>query len=141
DSVSDETTYPPLEWRQRIETWFVAESCKRLGQLAFAIQSVELRPPLRDFVLLAFSRAVRRSSLARQGELKLWRRSDEPTWEDPVSTFNLEAIKLLRDLVSLHSQAPIAKQFKPVVINDDAESAVAGIRDANLVLTSPPYGD
>ena len=92
-------------------------------------------------MLLAFSRTVRRCSLARPGELKLWKREVSHPWQDPIDVFAREATSLLWGLVALQSQRPVAKTERPRVITGDSETVLDSIRDVDLVLTSPPYGD
>jgi hypothetical protein len=141
EATSDNTLYPADPWRDRINTWFLPESQYGLARLAAAIKQVSPKGHILDFILLAFSRTVRRSSLARPGELKLWRRRFASPPEDPVDIFFREAAHLHWSLVALHAHSPINPDVKLSIVTADAEDALDAVPSADLVLTSPPYGD
>jgi site-specific DNA-methyltransferase (cytosine-N4-specific) len=141
DSINRSERYPDAEWLARINTWFLPRTQQGLAVLASAIDRCAFTDHMRDFVLLAFSRTVRRCSLTRPGELKLWKKAGEGLWEDPVEVFNHEATAILRDMASMNADLRGGAQITAKVIHGDAEYAVHGLADLDLVLTSPPYGD
>lgn len=135
---------PGERWMPRLQTWFAPEAQEGLGRLAAALRrTVEdsLEPHLTDYLMLAFSRTVRLCSLARPGELKLWRRAGTNRIANPAMVFDQEASDLLQTLVAFQAQHPIRSEWQPVVITGDSEHALHGVPKAELVLTSPPYGD
>ena len=141
DSVGSDTSFPDSGWFERIDRWFPKASSEGLGQLAAGIRKASMDPDLADFILLAFSRTVRQSSLARPGELKLWKRADPVKWESPLDIFAREASNLLWSIVSLNAQRSIPKEAVASIITSDAEHALNSVRKCQLALTSPPYGD
>jgi len=141
EAISDTVLYPADRWRDRIDTWFLPEAQYGLARLAAAIKHVSPKGHILDFILLAFSRTVRRSSLARPGELKLWRRRFASSPEDPVDIFFREAAHLHWSLVALHAHSPINPDVRVSIVTADAENALDAVPSADLVLTSPPYGD
>lgn len=132
---------PPVHYRPLISRWFERESIRKLGLIARAISRAEVPPAQRAFLMLAFSRTVRRSSLARTSEIKLWKRPAGFKLLDPFVVFSTEARRLLSVLQTLNSVAQ-GKEFGPSkVLVMDAYNAATAVRPVDLILTSPPYGD
>lgn len=138
-AVSDVQTMPVDRWTPRLERWFAAEVRDDLARLAAAIVTRKTELALYDFLLLAFSRTVRATSLARQGELKLWRRSTPPQF-DALSTFFREANDLTWQLVHINLQEA-ATRPAAVVLTGDSACLIDSVRPADAIITSPPYGD
>jgi site-specific DNA-methyltransferase (cytosine-N4-specific) len=144
ERLGEQKLMPDRRWASRLDTWFVPEVQERMARLAAALRQVvsDSSPPyINDYLLLAFSRTVRLSSLARPGELKLWRRADSKQSQDPAIVFDYEASELLQTLVAFQAQHPIRPLWQPAVITGDSERALSDVPNASLVLTSPPYGD
>jgi len=141
ESVGKDTLYPDPTWSARINRWFEPAAQRALARLSRAISVNECSPHAKEFLLLVLSKTVRRSSLARTGELKLWRVEDTRSAVDPFAIFNEEAIALLRDLAVIHSQKPPEGTIEPVVCMGDAEQLLRDSAGVDLILTSPPYGD
>ncbi len=130
---------PPSAWAPWVERWFEEGAASSLGSIASAIDRTDAVDSERDFLLTAFSRTVRKSSLARLGELKLWRRpSPEPV--DVLSLFRDEALDLLATLHGIRSEST-ASSARPDVIHGDSANVLDSLDPVDAVLTSPPYGD
>ena len=141
NSITEEELWPKDEWRPRINNWFLPDTQSRLAKIAHSIAKAKLRGKLKQFALLGFSRTVRQCSLARKGEFKLWKITGVPMFDDAVTIFNGEMISLLRDIVSIRNESPVPKHFRPKIIHGDSEKVLKRFDKADLVLTSPPYGD
>lgn len=143
--VGRNTVLPADHWEGRLKTWFAPDAQHGLSRVAAALSDLlnegDLPPHLIDYLLLAFSRAVRLCSLARPGELKLWRRPKPHNVENAEVVFDHEATELLQTLIAFHAQHHIRGEWQPTVITGDSEHALRGVPKAALVLTSPPYGD
>ena len=141
------TGMPPLlpdkSLMPRVERWFHPVAIHELGQLAGAVAAVPATSAERAYLLLALSRTARASSRARLGELKLWRRAGSDVKVTPgevLSRFFNEAIDLGASLLELRAQAP-PQPGESRVIRGDARAGIRRVKEVDLVLTSPPYGD
>jgi site-specific DNA-methyltransferase (cytosine-N4-specific) len=141
DLITNDVRLPAASWSSRLHRWFLPQVSLGLAQLAEAIARAGFQGPLQDFILVAFSRTVRKCSLARPGELKLWRRRSVQRHIEASDVFSLEATDLLWSIVALQSYRPIRTALKPTIRTADAADALADVRGCDLVLTSPPYGD
>lgn len=132
---------PPARHRALISRWFEEGSIRKLSLIARAIHRADVAPSQHAFLLLAFSRTVRRCSVARTDEIKLWRRRAGFKHVDPFVVFSTEARRLLSVLQSLSAAVPIREIGGSTVLHMDAADVVSAIRPVDLILTSPPYGD
>ena len=136
---TDQSLVPASAWAPWIQRWFEPETASSLGSLASAVSRAVADGGDRDYLLTAFSRTVRKSSLARPGELKLWR-SPNPSRVDVLSLFCKEALDLLATLQGIRSERT-AVSSRPDVIHADSVDALDSLDHYDAVLTSPPYGD
>ena len=130
---------PGPAWTPWIERWFEEKTASSLASLASAVSRAVVPDGDRDYLLTAYSRTVRKSSLARRGELKLWR-SPNPGRVDVLSLFRSEALDLLATLHGIRSESA-ACSSRPEVIHADSAAALGSLDPVDAVLTSPPYGD
>ena len=141
EKLDDSELWPKQEWAGRVGHWFADETSSGLAQLTNAIVRADLDPDELDFALLVLSRTVRRTSMARPGELKLWKRADPGIPKDPRTVFFAEALQLGSLLATSAEQRPANEASKALVVNGDAARLGDYVGSVDLVLTSPPYGD
>ena len=129
----------PSDWIPWIERWFAPETISALESLSSAIKRVKVSDCDRDLLLTALSRTVRKSSLARSSELKLWR-DPNAGLVDVLSLFQSEAFDLVEKLREIRNEWQ-EDSIVPTVICGDSSTALRSIGIFDAVLTSPPYGD
>lgn len=131
---------PTASEMTRVRRWFTEATIEQLGRLAAAIAQTEASSYERDFLLLAFSRTIRKCSTARLGELKLWRRSGPIAPVDATTSFFEESLDLVATLAAIGSEGAVGPAVYSVR-HGEAASVAGELDDVDLVLTSPPYGD
>ena len=126
---------PPVT---NIHFWFSAEVTESLVLLKHCIDRIK-DESVRNFFLIPFSETVRECSYTRNNEFKLYRMKSEDCLK-----FNPDAIgvffKKLEDTLFLYINYYFGK-LDNIHVNVFASAFQEPIRQFDVVLTSPPYGD
>lgn len=128
-----------------IDTWFKEKTKIELGYIKGFINMI-LDEKIKLFFLAAFTEIVRKTSLTRNGEFKLYRIAENKREEFNPETFKLMLDKLQENLVGAkeYNQAKLNK--KEIKIFDFNTSYgipkdILQEESVDIVVTSPPYGD
>lgn len=141
DCLSKATAAPSGPLADRARTWFHPRTWQLLAGLAHAVKSAPVDNQCADYLHLAMARTVRRCSLAKMGELKLWRRKETEPAADPFKVFTEESLALLRDMVLIRDQYSASPTEYRVIDGDAVEILPTLQYPVSTVITSPPYGD
>ncbi len=133
-----------------LKQWYPSYSLKRLASLkyhVFKIRDINVR----DFFKICLSLAIRRSSYQRNGAWKIHRisESDRTYFKpDPIKIFADIAQDNINKMHDLVITKPKGKAYVQLGDSRDITGIFSKInnnilqeRKANLVITSPPYGD
>ncbi len=131
---------------KNIDYWFTADVKKKLAYIKKYINNIK-DSRVKQFFKIAFSETVRDSSLTRNGEFKLYRKSQKKLKNFDPDVFSLIEAKLSRNRDGLIS-------FIDAKGNNNAETKIysyntvygidkdlLALNSIDLVITSPPYGD
>ena len=98
-----------------------------------------------NFFRLALSEVIRESSYTRNGEFKRYRIAPSKISKFDVDPFKLFIRKVQRNLGGLSAYSTVAHPGRTVVSNfntiDGIPQRIFKGRKADMVITSPPYGD
>ncbi len=125
-----------------IDYWFKPSVIKQLSFIKSVIEEVE-DDDIRDFFFVAFSETVRKVSNTRDSEYKLFRIP-----ESKLKSWNPNAIGIFLEI--LNRNVRLAVEYYPTITKlldrisvdvflDDVRNGIDV--SADMVLTSPPYGD
>lgn len=130
---------------KNIGYWFKPRVILLLQLIKNHILNIENKD-IRDFAFIAFSESIRLVSNRRNGEFKMFRMQP-----GKVATFRPDVIKefstiLNRNIEKMNSFIEVCQErgcsSSVTIINNDATSLVDVPDDAaDLIITSPPYGD
>lgn len=139
----------PVNTFDSIEYWFKEENIRELNFLKFKISQFINRANKNNremyalILLTAFSSTIRRVSLTRNGEFKLYRMSPSD-----IERFSISAIDEFEDAVThLLDMLVVAnhsykKETRSTICLQNAKSLnYLKNKSIDLVITSPPYGD
>ena len=134
----------PIPDIPNLDYWFSDEVKKHLAYLLCRIKNVE-DEPIRKFMTVAFSEAVREASYTRTSTFKLHRMPS-----DKLDNFYPDVFGIFRKKINRNKQGIIAYMEK----RRDVEASISNSNTVegelpiprplggyNLVITSPPYGD
>ena len=128
-----------------IDYWFKPNVIRELAYIKSLIDEIE-DENYKNFFLVAFSEAVRKSSNTRDSEYKLFRipKHKLKSWNPNAIAIFLEILdRNLKLAVEYYSSKPI-ERLKDGKINADIYLSDVRNRidvEADMVVTSPPYGD
>lgn len=127
-----------------IDTWFKQKNKKDLGYIKGFIFSINDNS-IKDFFLVAFSETIRKVSMTRQGEFKLYRIPEEKRESFNPNTFQVMSEKLENNLKGyLETNFSCNNNF--IEIHDFNTSYtipknILAENSVDIIITSPPYGD
>lgn len=127
--------------------WFKVNTIRKLSVIHHLLNSewLDFDNKTHDFLRLSFARLVREVSTVRKNEFKLYRKSEENMKNYTPRVFQTY-LEILKDNISRMSDFYyIVKtnglyKYKPRVYNGSNEFLCLSHK-ADLVITSPPYGD
>lgn len=128
---------PDIPDVKNIDYWFKESVIKDLGRIRSFVKEIENEKVLK-FFLVVFSQTARDTSNNRKGEFKRYRLSEEKLKDfnpDVFKTFLDNAYKYLDIL-----QKDILPSQKYSLLLKDVREEIP-IKNIDLVITSPPYGD
>lgn len=128
-----------------IDTWFKEKNKIELGYIKGFINKIN-DEKTKLFFLVAFTETVRKVSLTRNGEFKLYRIAENKREEFNPETFKLMLDKLKENLVGAreYSQAKLNKKEIKIFDFNTSYGIPENIlqeESVDIVVTSPPYGD
>ncbi len=132
-----------------IDYWFKEENIRELSFLKFKISQFINRANKSNreryalILLTAFSSTIRRVSLTRNGEFKLYRMSPSDIKRFSINAINEfeEAVSHLLDMLVVANDS-YKKDTKSTICLQNAKSLnYLKSKSIDLVITSPPYGD
>ena len=128
----------------KADYWYSAENLAKLRFLTDLIDAHADRSFV-NFFRLALSEVIRESSYTRNGEFKRYRIAPSKISKFDVDPFKLFIRKVQRNLGGLSAYSTVARLGRTVVSNfntiDGIPQQIFGGRKADMVITSPPYGD
>lgn len=139
----------PVSTFDSIEYWFKEENIRELNFLKFKIGQFINRANKANremyalILLTAFSSTIRRVSLTRNGEFKLYRMSPSDIEKFSVCAIDEfeEAVIHLLDMLVVANDS-YKKETRSTICLENAKSlSYLKNRSIDLVITSPPYGD
>jgi DNA modification methylase len=134
---------------QIINTWFKKRNLEELSLIKDYIDSIDDKN-IKNFFLVSFTETVRKVSLTRDGEFKLYRIHESKRDDFNPCTFDIFYSRLLKNKEHLQDYIGELKEKKitdqEVKIYDfntvyEIPSDVIDDESIDFVLTSPPYGD
>lgn len=137
-----------MEEFDNIEYWFKEENIKQLSFIKKRIQtfldkSKSNREVYALILLTAFSSTIRKSSLTRNGEFKLYRLP-----KSEIKRFHIDSIKTFRknigdllDLLVVSNASYHGNVISEIKLNNAKNLSFVKNKDIDLIITSPPYGD
>ena len=126
-----------------VEFWFNKDVIDALSQIKNNIQKIE-NDEYRDFFLVSFSMAVRKSSYIAPGQIltarrKDWRTIKQLSYQDTIDLFN----KFTQEYIDLHDEFHNIKKsdVSAKIIGEDARHITLPSETAqvDLIVSSPPY--
>lgn len=128
-----------------IDYWFDMEVLQALAKIKKFIDKIEIKD-IADFFRIVFSETVRESSWTRNSEFKLYRMNDSQRDRFNPNVFAIMQNKLNRNRKGLfeYMQAKKDGAFSTVYsfnTVDDIPQNILSKGMADIVVTSPPYGD
>lgn len=128
-----------------IDTWFKEKNKIELGYIKGFIDTIKDEKS-KLFFLVAFTETVRKVSLTRNGEFKLYRIAENKRDEFNPETFKLMLEKLKENLVGAREYNQAKLNRKEIKIFDFNTSYgipedILQEESVDIVVTSPPYGD
>lgn len=132
-----------------IDYWFIEENIRELNFLKFKISQFINRANKTNremyalILLTAFSSTIRRVSLTRNGEFKLYRMSPSDIERFSISAIDEfeEAVSHLLDMLVVTNDN-YKKETRSTICLQNAKSLnYLKNKSIDLVITSPPYGD
>lgn len=128
----------------KADYWYSAENLAKLRFLTDLIDAHADRSFV-NFFRLALSEVIRESSYTRNGEFKRYRIAPSKISKFDVDPFKLFIRKVQRNLGGLSAYSTVAHPGRTVVSNfntiDGIPQRIFKGRKADMVITSPPYGD
>lgn len=128
-----------------IDTWFKEKNKIELGYIKGFIDNIKDEKS-KLFFLVAFTETVRKVSLTRNDEFKLYRIAESKRDEFNPETFKLMLDKLKENLVGAREYNQVKLNKKEIKIFDFNTSYgipedILQEESVDIVVTSPPYGD
>lgn len=127
-----------------VSFWFKPDAIASLSAIRAAIEEIE-DAPIKNFFLVCFSDVVRKASNTRGGEFKLFRISDDKLKNyapDGFKTFSQVVERNLAGMTQLYAFSKDQKTGSVNVVLDDVISTKKiPAHKADVLVTSPPYGD
>ena len=127
---------PPIA---NIDFWFSPAVQRNLAVLR-AIIDAEADAATRRFLAVAFSETVRECSYTRNGEFKLYRIPAARRESFAPDVFGLFVAKLARNFAAMERFAAAKIRARSRIFDLDSAQTAPSIK-ADLIVTSPPYGD
>ncbi len=126
---------------KNIDFWFTKKNIQDLSKLKKAIYRIR-DIDYRDFYKVVFSDVVRKCSLTRHNEFKLFRKKDLTKVADVFTVFKNISEKYIKEYTT-HSQYLKTNSRINIFEGDIIKEGNKNIKNNyyDLVLTSPPYGD
>lgn len=152
DQIKEEypnTRLIPVYTFDNIDYWFKEENIRELSFLKFKINQFINRANKANremyalILLTAFSSTIRRVSLTRNGEFKLYRMSPSDMDKFSINAIDEfeEAVSNLLDMLVVANDS-YQKETKSTICIQNAKSLnYLNNSSIDLVITSPPYGD
>ena len=134
---------PPFK---NIDFWFSPKAQRDLAATRAEIDRADNEDE-RRFLRAAFSETVRECSYTRNGEFKLYRMPEEKMKTFAPDVFAVFATKLERNLAGMNEYVARVKKpgrsrvFDFNTVNETPPPNCLPLESADLVITSPPYGD
>ncbi len=130
----------PERYEERLRYWFPEEQMQKLGRLLGQILQEE--PPVRDFLLVAFSHILKSCSLWSQSSTKPLRNPAKKLPE-PLHALERHLVKMLRGNEAFWRAAPPKLRSEPEsllrVEAGDARAQPVESGSVDIVITSSPY--
>ncbi|ACZ62402.1 hypothetical protein SDC9_07179 [bioreactor metagenome] len=132
---------------ENLNFWFKPEVISKVSSILSFINDISDQD-IKDFFKVAASETIRKSSNTRQGEFKLYRRS-----QADLIKFNPDVFKIMlstlcrnqRGLIDLLGKTSAAKSSRIRVCNFNTVDCIPKYEiepeSVDIVITSPPYGD
>ena len=127
---------PPIA---NIDFWFSPAVQRNLAVLR-AIIDAEADAATRRFLAVAFSETVRECSYTRNGEFKLYRIPAARRESFAPDVFGSFVAKLARNFAAMERFAAAKIRARSRILDLDSAQTAPSIK-ADLIVTSPPYGD
>jgi len=127
------------------DKWFTKASCQALGRIRRAIMG-EPNVAMRRFLWVVMSETVRQTSLSRETTYKLHIRTPDEiaALRSPIETFQ-KLLELACQRFEFHTEGQPDSRKRAARVRlhckDIRNAPQAPSRKADLLLTSPPYGD
>lgn len=137
-----------LENFKNIDYWFKESNIRQLSfikkQLEEFLNKSKSNKEVYALILLtAFSSTIRKSSLTRNGEFKLYRLSlnDISKFEvDSIGYFH-KSVKALLDMLVVSNSSYEKDVISDICLNNAKNLSFVKDKKIDLIITSPPYGD
>ncbi len=128
-----------------IDFWFQQAVIEDLGIIKGYILEIS-DENIKNFFKIAFSETVRESSLTRNGEFKLYKKSDKQMKDFKPDAYNIMLTKLLRNRKGYADYIQnLSKNVETQIYDFNTcggiPPEVADEKTVDIVVTSPPYGD
>ncbi len=127
-----------------IDTWFKQRNKQDLGYIKSFISNIQ-DSNIKDFFLTAFSETIRKVSMTRQGEFKLYRIPEEKRHSFNPDTFQIMLDKLetnLRGYLEINSNLKeVSVKIYDFNTSDVIPKNILPENTVDIIITSPPYGD
>ena len=139
----------PLVSFDKIDYWFKKDNIRELSYIKYKIElflkgSNRAKREMYALILLtAFSTTIRRVSLTRNGEFKLYRMSPNDIEKfsiNGITTF-VESVNNLLDMLVVANNSYKKKTICDVYVKNAKKLDYLDEKSIDLVITSPPYGD
>lgn len=143
------TTIIPIVSFDRIDYWFKKDNIRELSYIKYRIElflkgSNRAKREMYALILLtAFSTTIRKVSLTRNGEFKLYRMSPNDIEKfsiNGVTTF-VESVNNLLDMLVVANNSYKKRTICDVYVKNAKKLDYLDEQSIDLVITSPPYGD
>lgn len=139
----------PIVSFDRIDYWFKKDNIRELSYIKYRIElflkdSNRAKREMYALILLtAFSTTIRKVSLTRNGEFKLYRMSPNDIEKfsiNGVATF-VESVNNLLDMLVVANNSYKKRTICDVYVKNAKKLDYLDEQSIDLVITSPPYGD
>ena len=139
----------PIVSFDRIDYWFKKDNIRELSYIKYRIElflkgSNRAKREMYALILLtAFSTTIRKVSLTRNGEFKLYRMSPNDIEKfsiNGVTTF-VESVNNLLDMLVVANNSYKKRTICDVYVKNAKKLDYLDEQSIDLVITSPPYGD
>lgn len=135
----------PVPAFHNMDFWFPKNVQKKLAVVKFHINHIADKD-VQNFLLVAFSEAVRECSYTRNGEFKLYRMPEHRRKAFDPDVYGIFAAKMERNYAGLREFTQVVRRDANARIfkfnsTDGIPAAAVPPESVDIVVTSPPYGD